>query len=335
MIKGTIGLIVNPSAGRDSRRLVGSAVVSDNYAKRWAGVSVLEGLAGVSNSVEALVMPDERGIARQILDNAPEEVAARTLDIPVEGNRKDTRRAAARLRDLVDIVVVLGGDGTVRDVTMEAGDLPIAGISTGTNNVVPTYIDGTVAGLGAAVLAKGGVDPDDVTYRHGIVRGVIEEPDSEREVMGVGTIGVIDQEFTGTRAILRGDDFLGGVVSRANASDTGLSGIIGTLDTKRPDESGGLGTRFGPAGESPRTVRAIPVPGVIDRIGIKEYLTLDDGEEMVFSIDRGVVSFDGERDVEVQQGRIRLWPDPDGPRLVDFDALFEAATAAGCFEDRA
>ena len=332
MIEGTIGLIVNPSAGRDSRRLVGSAVVSDNYAKRWAGVSVLEGLTGVSEPVEALVMPDETGIAQRILDNAPEEVAVRTLDIPVQGSREDTRRAAARLRELADVVVVLGGDGTVRDVTMEAGDLPIAGISTGTNNVVPTYIDGTAAGLGAAVLATGGVDPDEVTYRHGTVRGVIEEPHGKREVMGLGTAGVIDQEFTGTRAILHSADFVGGVVSRADAGDSGLSGMIGTLETKRPDDPGGIGARFGPPEETDRAVRAIPVPGVVDRIGIEDYRDLADGEEMEFEIGRGVVSFDGERDVEVQDARIRLWPSTDGPRLVDFDALFEKATAAGCFD---
>lgn len=332
MIEGTIGLIVNPSAGRDSRRLVGSAVVSDNYAKRWAGVSVLEGLTGVSDPVEALVMPDETGIARRILEHAPEEVAVRTLDIPVQGNREDTRRAAARLRELADVVVVLGGDGTVRDVTMEAGDLPIAGISTGTNNVVPTYIDGTAAGLGAAVLATGGVDPGEVTYRHGTVRGVIEEPHGKREVMGLGTAGVIDQEFTGTRAILHSGDFMGGVVSRAAAGDSGLSGMIGTIETKRPDDPGGIGARFGPPEETGRAVRAIPVPGVVDRIGIEDYRDLADGEEMEFEIARGVVSFDGERDVEVQDARIRLWPSTDGPRLVDFDALFEKATADGCFD---
>jgi hypothetical protein len=312
--------------------LVGSAVVSDNYAKRWAGISVLEGLSGLEDSVDALLMPDETGIARRILEHAPEGVSVRTVDIPVQGNRQDTRAAAARFRDLADVIVVLGGDGTVRDVAFESGDVPIAGISTGTNNVVPTYIDGTAAGLGAAVIATGGVDPADVTYRHGTVTGVIEDPDGERDVMGLGTVGVVDQEFTGTRAILHAGDFVGGVVSRADAGDSGLSGIVGTLATKRPDEPGGLGVRFGPPDETPKAVRAIPVPGVVDRIGIEEHRGLDDGEAMTFDLDRGVVSFDGERDIEVQDARIRLWPDPDGPRLIDFDALFETATAAGCFD---
>jgi len=77
---------------------------------------------------------------------------------------------------------------------------------------------------------------------------------------------------------------------------------------------------------------ALPGGIVVDRIGIEDYRDLADGEEMEFEIGRGVVSFDGERDVEVQDARVRLWPDMDGPRLVDFDALFEKATVAGCFD---
>ena len=37
----------------------------------------------------------------------------------------------------VAAIVVLGGDGTHRAVVMACGDVPIAGISTGTNNACP------------------------------------------------------------------------------------------------------------------------------------------------------------------------------------------------------
>jgi hypothetical protein len=324
-------LIVNPSAGRDSRRLVGSAVVSDNYAKRWAGVSVLTGLTAVSRDIRALLMPDETGIARRIRNNAPVEIPLEMIPIEVTGSREDTRAAARRLRDAADVVVALGGDGTIRDVAMEIGDVPIIGISTGTNNVIPEAIDGTAAGVAAAVLATGEVDPDAVTYRHGTVKGRIEEPETT-DVMGLGTVGIVDTEFTGTRAILHGSDFVGGVVSRAESRDSGLSGIIGTLGSTEPDSPGGLGARFCQPDTGERTVRAIPVPGVVSRIGVEECRELDEGESMEFAIDRGVVSVDGERDIEVQDATIELWPSTDGPRLVDFDALFEAATEARCFD---
>lgn len=332
MVEHTIGLIVNPAAGRDSRRLVGTAVVSDNYAKRWAGVSVLVGLTGVSESVRALLMPDETGIARRIRENAPPEVPLDTLPITVTGSRNDTQAAADNLREVADVVVALGGDGTIRDVAMTVGDVPIIGISTGTNNVIPEAIDGTAAGLAAGVLATGAVDPDDVTFRHGTVRGQIEEPDRTRDVMGLATVGLVDTEFTGTRAILHGADFLGGVVSRAESRDSGLSGIIGTLGHVRPDQPGGFGARFGPPETADRAVRAIPVPGVVSEIGIDAFRELEPGERMRFSLARGVVSVDGERDLEVQDATVELWPSSEGPRLVDFDALFDAATDARCFD---
>lgn len=332
MTTNTVGVIVNPSAGRDSRRLVGSAVISDNFAKRRAGVSVLEGFTGVEESVNALLMPDEKGIAQQILADAPDEVPARTLDIPVEGTRKDTQRAANQLQDAADAVIVLGGDGTIRDVAMAVDDLPIGGVSTGTNNVVPASIDATAAGLAAAILATGAVDIADVTFRHGTVRGVLEKSKTERDIMGLATVGIIDREFTGTRAILRGDDFIGGVVSRADAVDSGLSGIMGTLETTQSTDPGGVGARFGPPDATGRDIHAIPVPGIVDRIGVETVRTLADDESMVFEVESGVVSFDGERDLEVQNAHIRLWPSTDGPCLIDFQRLFGKATAMGYFD---
>lgn len=56
----TIGLVVNPAAGRDIRRLTGGASVSNNYAKRRTAGCVLAGLTLVDD-VEVLVMPTARG----------------------------------------------------------------------------------------------------------------------------------------------------------------------------------------------------------------------------------------------------------------------------------
>jgi len=137
-----VGLIVNPAAGRDIRRLTGGASVSDNYAKRRSAESVLEGLTIVDDPPGALVMPDKAGIGQDAVETAPDGLDAQVLDVSVTGERTDTRRAAERFRDDVDVVVVLGGDGTNRDVAATIGSVPVAAVSTGTNNVVPTPIDG-------------------------------------------------------------------------------------------------------------------------------------------------------------------------------------------------
>ena len=49
--------------------------------------------------------------------------------------------SAARLMRRMDVaaIVVLGGDGTHRVVVSECGNVPIAGVSTGTNNAFPDH----------------------------------------------------------------------------------------------------------------------------------------------------------------------------------------------------
>jgi len=111
-----VGLIVNPSAGRDIRRLTGGASVVDNYAKRRVAECVLGGLTAVPEPPSVGVMPDRVGIADHAVGEAPEAVDAAVLELSIEETAADTRNAAARFRDSADAVVVLGGDGTTRDV---------------------------------------------------------------------------------------------------------------------------------------------------------------------------------------------------------------------------
>lgn len=325
----TIGLVVNPQAGRDSRRLVGSAVVSDTYAKQQAAVSVLEGISVNESPIEVLVMPDDRGLASRIIDDAPDGIDVELLDVPITGTRKDTRASATAFDDRADVIVAFGGDGTVRDVATGIDETPLAAISTGTNNVVPTHVDGTVAGLGAGLLATGAVDSDAVTRRHRSVRGRVEQPSGDQTIQGIATLSVVDQPFVGTRAILHGADVVGGVVSRASPGETGVTGIAGTLGSISPWEAGGFGfLTTDPAG-APTRVTAVTLPGVVEQIGIAESRRLTADESIEFAVDEGVVSADGERELEVIDGTVELWPTADGPQLVDFAALFEQVAAVG------
>ena len=67
---------------------------------------------------------------------------------------EDTVRSARMLEELgVGCIVVLGGDGTSRAASKGITKTPMLSISTGTNNVYPAMMEGTVAGMAAAAVS--------------------------------------------------------------------------------------------------------------------------------------------------------------------------------------
>ncbi|WP_144921223.1 NAD(+)/NADH kinase [Halorubrum salsamenti] len=319
----TVGVVVNPAAGRDVRRLTGSASVSDTYGKRRAAECVLAGLDAVDEPVDAVFAPDSSRIGQRAVEEA-DRSGVDVLDVEVEGTGADTRRAAAAFRETADAVVTFGGDGTTRDLAVEIGDVPVIAVSTGTNNVVPTMADGTVAGAAAAFVATGAAPADAVATRHTTVTA---EAADGRSVRGLATVGLVDRSFVGTRAILDPDDFLGGMVSRASRGDIGLSGIAGACTHLAPGTPRGIALDLDP--DADLTVSAITTPGVVEDVGVADWGRLDPDAERTFAVDEAVVSADGERELAVQDTTIAVRPVADGPRIVDLDAVFERAPTIG------
>jgi len=331
-----VGLIVNPSAGRDIRRLTGGASVVDNYAKRSATMCVLDGLTALAETPTVEIMPEKTGIAEHAIDEAPSDLDISKIDMSVDESATDTRRAAAHFRETADAVVVLGGDGTTRDTALELGDVPLVSVSTGTNNVVPTPIDGTVAGAAAAVVATGLVDPADATTRHGRIDVHADDVNGEQELTGLAAIGITDRPFVGTRAIVDPTDIVGGVVSRAHPAAIGLTSIAGCVKPLAPDEPGGAALRIGDPEETPMSVRGVLAPGMTTTVGLKSHEALDWDESATFRIKNSVIGADGEREVELADAAVTMTPTADGPRLVDVDTTLAAAsTAGGLVTDRA
>ncbi|WP_435361796.1 NAD(+)/NADH kinase [Haloarchaeobius sp. DFWS5] len=320
-----VGLIVNPSAGRDIRRLTGGASVVDNYAKRRVAECVLNGLTLVDETPSVEVMPEKIGIASHAIDEAPAAMDASLVEMAIEESAADTRRAAAHFRETADVVVVLGGDGTTRDAALELGDVPLLSVSTGTNNVVPTPVDGTVAGAAAAVIAGGVVDVDSVTYRHGRIDVWADDVTGEKTLSGLATVGITDRPFVGTRAVIDPSDLLGGVVTRAHPGEIGLTSVAGCLSPLAPDAPGGVALELGDPAQTPQSVRAVLAPGMTTTIGVERHDPLDWGESTTFSVTDCVVGADGEREIELVDATVTMTPVADGPRLVDVDAALGAA----------
>ncbi len=152
----TVGVIINPHAGKDIRRLVSAAGQTSDAVK-----------IGIVRRV--VIGALEQGAERVLLSSDTHQLAERAvegLDGPIEfvespltGSHLDTIAAARSMwKEQAGAIVALGGDGTCRDVATGWPDAPLIAISTGTNNVFPTAVDGTTAGVAAAFVAGGAID---------------------------------------------------------------------------------------------------------------------------------------------------------------------------------
>jgi predicted polyphosphate/ATP-dependent NAD kinase len=148
-----VGIIANPASGKDIRRLVAYGSTFDNEEKVRIVRRVLMGLAAVGIK-DVVFMPDTYGIVRRALDQIELQTVVTPTSFRIEGDQEDSTRAAREMAEKkAGCIVTLGGDGTNRAVAKGSGRVPILPISTGTNNVFPAMIEGTLAGLSAGLIA--------------------------------------------------------------------------------------------------------------------------------------------------------------------------------------
>jgi predicted polyphosphate/ATP-dependent NAD kinase len=339
-----VGIIANPASGKDIRRLVAQAMVVDNQAKVNIIRRVLVGLEAMGVD-RALIMPDTGQLGRLAMarykapgtrsTSSAQHLSMQVdlLDMPWAGDTADSVRAAQLLRDMgAACIITLGGDGTVRAVSKGAGEAPILPISTGTNNIVPTMVDGTVAGLAAGALATGLVVRDMVASRHKWLQVLPEDGDEDRALVDVA---VVRGRFTAARALWTVEDLRRIIVTRADPSTVGISALAGAVYPLAPSEPKGLALTLADASDahSGRRVRGLLGPGLIAEARIQELRLLSIGETLTIAVDPvgtdGVVSegradnalvlaLDGEREIALRSGQralIRLRD--DGPWLVD------------------
>jgi predicted polyphosphate/ATP-dependent NAD kinase len=153
-----VGIIANPASGKDIRRVVARGLTVPDHEKINIVRRMLVGIAALGvRSIRW--MPDAAGLVERAADGLALGDDARALDLPITESPDDTTRAAEAFRERgAGCILVLGGDGTCRAAAKGAGDVPLLPVSTGTNNAFPQFVEGTLAGLAAAVVARGGTD---------------------------------------------------------------------------------------------------------------------------------------------------------------------------------
>lgn len=325
----TVGIIPNPASGKDIRRLVALGLTVDNNEKVNIVRRVLLGLqsAGVD---EVVIMPDYFAIGRKALEKSHVDLKTTYLEMRVRGSQQDSSDAARLMAEMgVGCIVTLGGDGTNRAVSKGCGDVPLVPISTGTNNVFPYMIEGTLAGLAAGVVARKLSPLGDVakrTKRLEILR------DGEMIDLALIDVVVSDDIFIGSRAIWDVTKVRTIILSRSEPSNIGLSSVGGNLFCAGLDEYHGVHLEVG---DGKMHVTAPIAPGLIDQVGIRGYRLLKIGDTVEVNHAPCMLSLDGEREVEVEpdmQVSVRL--SDQGPVVVDVSRALHEASHLNAFTNQ-
>ena len=318
-----VGILANPAAARDVRRLVARASTV-TIAERCAMIQrVLIGLAKMGVE-RVLMMRDHGGIAAGLERAKNHQRRDVPLDWPqlefleflVTGEASDTVQAVTLMRNQgCRVIIVLGGDGTHRLVAHACVDIPLVCISTGTNNVFPEFLDSTVAGMAAGGLAMGKVTRESVCLRN---KRLLLNVNGAEEIPALVDICVTSENWIGTRALWRPEDFRELYLAFAEPGAIGLSSIGSLLQPKARDAAEGLQIQMNASSSEGVSVEAPIAPGLIAAVNVQSCQPLLLEKPQLVNVSRGTVAFDGEKEIEFcPEDRVEVTLDSRGPWSVD------------------
>jgi len=318
----TVGIIANPASGKDIRRIVSGARVVSHQEKANIISRFMAGL-NAEGDHEILLMPDGSGLSRKIEDAGKDwRFPPKLIELNgVSGTWKDTLASVEHMvQNDVSVIVTLGGDGTNRIVSKACGKVPLIPISTGTNNVFPQMIEGTLAGLAAGRVASLGEAAHSVCKRapmFEIVNGQGVVVDN-----ALIDIAVVRSGIRGALAVWQVEDIYSALVTRARSDVIGLSAIAGAVAPN------GQATRV-MLGKGGRKVRAAIAPALVPELPIEDVQEIVEGAAVPLGPPGAMLAFDGEREMRVEAGKhlfARLTR--QGPWVVDIAAALSGTSSA-------
>jgi predicted polyphosphate/ATP-dependent NAD kinase len=302
-----VGIVANPVSARDIRRVVANASSLQITDRANIVLRVLACL-GACGIRDVLMMAENGGIGRHIdrglerARNLGETQFPNVHHLPMRvcGTADDTHRATRDMvRAGVAAIVVLGGDGTHRAVAAHCGAVPIAGISTGTNNAFPEHGEPTIVGLAAGLAITGRI-PADVAFHHNKRIDVSIGDGAVRDIALVD-VALVTERYVGARALWRTENFRELYVTFADPAVIGMSAIAGLLEPVGRSESGGLMVRMAPLAQSPIVLQAPIGPGLVTSVGIKDWRRMSNGVPIVPGVLSGTIALDGERELSFEE----------------------------------
>ena len=327
-----VGIIANPAASKDIRRLVAQGRVVPDWEKVNIVRRVMLGLQSVGVT-SVLGMADSSNLVRRASEDPTLSIDIDFVDMPAFYSEGDTVRAAGIMAEQgVDCLVTLGGDGTNRAAVVGSRDIPMVAISTGTNNVFPTMVEGTLAGLAAGLVADGKLPLADVALSSKVMNVYV---DGELRDFALIDVALSKERFVASRAIWDMETVFEVFLTRAEPASIGLSSIGARLEEVSLADEGGLQYCIADA-EAPtpedRLVLAPIAPGVIPSVAISSWRRMPDGERISIEKRYCTVALDGERSFAVTDAQqLELEVRRDGPPIIDVNLTLKVAANQGLF----
>ena len=323
-----VGIIANPFASMDIRRLVAYASTIGSYYKIGIVRRAISALNWVGVD-EILIMPDRDHMGyRAVSDISKQELKSKVtiLDARITNEAEDSIQAAKMMKRAgVECIITMGGDGTNRIVSRACGRIPIVPISTGTNNTFPLMVEGTTAGMAAGIIAKGIVSPRKcvmTTKKLNIIKN--------GKTVDIALIDavVLNQQFIGSRAIWDIEHVNEVITTQCHPAFIGMASIGGSFHPISAEEDQGIYIRIG---DNNMKVSAAIAPGLITEVGIDGYRILKLKDRVEIKVNQmSVIALDGEREVEIKpQDKVEIELVRNGPRVVKIKETLKEAAAAG------
>lgn len=323
-----IGIIANPVSARDIRRVIANATALQITDRANIVLRILSCVksCGVDH---VYMMPENGGIRHHVrrgIDRAENQglkhfPKVEYLDFKISGSVNDTLKAARVMKERnTSVIVVLGGDGTHRAVVSACGDVPIAGVSTGTNNAFPEHREPTITGLAVGLAVTGKVPTQDAFLQN---KKIVVRINDHEEIALVD-VAVVTERYIGARALWRTETFRELFVTFADPEVIGMSAIAGLLSPISRSDRHGLHVRLEPEDEANIILNTPVAPGYMRAIGIRDYVPMQPHFKYRPSISDGSIALDGERELSFTRDddvTIELVPD-----------AFKTVNVSGCMQ---
>ncbi len=333
----SIGIVANPYSSRDIRRLISSATSIQTVERANIVERIIVSVANFGLD-RVYMMPDKGGISSHLLRNLKTQQRLKDvdlpeiefLDIPITSTAEDSENAAKLLFEKsVDAVLILGGDGTHRVVAKEIGDIPMASISTGTNNAFPRFYEATLIGMAIGLYINGIVPAEEILHKNKTIHVRLNDDVDEIALVDVA---ITNDQWVGARALWQMENLKELYLTFCEPSAIGMSSIGGLLKPVSRSQQNGLKVITAAPDNCEQSVNCPIAPGLFEEVGIVSSDILEVDEPCKIETQYGVIAFDGEREIEFKkQDDVVIELKNDGPVTIDINKAIEIAVKQGSF----